>query len=123
MEEGLIRKLDLGSLGEEEACTYLKKQRWKIVARNFRVPEGEIDIISRRGKLMIFVEVKTRSSAVYGQPWEAVGHRKRKRLKTAAGIYIHEHSLQGDLEFRFDVISITLDDALKPKLEWIQDAF
>ena len=99
---GLFESIELASFGEQEACRFLQKNRFKIVERNYRVPEGEIDVVA--------------------QPWEAVGFRKQQRLKKAAGQYIRQHSLRG-FEYRFDVISITLDEQHRAQIEWIQCAF
>jgi putative endonuclease len=122
MEKNLTKPFDLFRFGEEEACRFLKKNGCKIVDRNYRVRTGEIDIVARRGKTMLFVEVKTRASSAFAQPYEAVGFRKRKSLKAAAKYYVQERNIR-DLDFRFDVISITLNDAFQPQLEWMQGAF
>ena len=113
---------DLSRLGEEEACEFLRRNRCKILERNYRTRSGEIDIIAKSGKIIIFVEVKTRSSANFAQPWEAVGFRKRQNIKSAARQYISRHDLR-DCEFRFDVVSIVVNDALRPQIEWIEEAF
>ncbi|HJZ11457.1 MAG TPA: YraN family protein [Acidobacteriota bacterium] len=117
-----IESIDLCKFGEEEACKFLRKQRCKILERNYLTRRGEVDIIAQSGKIVIFVEVKTRSSSAYAAPWESVGFRKRERLRNAAKQYISEHILNG-YEFRFDVISITLSDSVKPEIEWLQHAF
>lgn len=122
MEESLITGTNLGTLGEEEACRFLRKKGFKILDRNYRAGSCEIDIVARDGKLILFVEVKTRLSRDFASPWENVGYRKRKNLKSAARIYIQEHSSSG-FEYRFDVISIVVNDALKAEIEWIQQAF
>lgn len=122
MEEKVIQSIDLCRFGEEEACRFLKKQKLKILDRNYSVHGGEIDIIAKDKNCVIFVEVKTRSDSNYAQPWENVRYKKRKNLKTAARHYIQERKLLGR-EFRFDVVSIVLNDAMKPEIEWIRDAF
>lgn len=122
MEKNIINGTNLGTFGEDEACRFLGKNGCKIVDRNYRVRGGEIDVVARHGKTVLFVEVKTRTSSKFAEPWENVGYRKRKNLKTAARIYIEEHPLHG-CDFRFDVISIVVDDALKAEIEWIQAAF
>lgn len=122
MEKKLTEPLDLFRFGEEEACRFLKKNGCKIVDRNYRVRTGEIDIVARRGNTLLFVEVKTRLTAAFAQPYEAVGFRKRKSLKAAAKVYVQERNVR-DVEFRFDVISITLNDGLQAELEWMQGAF
>lgn len=122
MEKDLARPLDLFRFGEEEACRFLKKNGCKIMDRNYRVRMGEIDIVARCKNTLLFVEVKTRMSSAFAQPYEAVGFRKRRSLKTAAKLYVQERNVR-DMEFRFDVISITLNDALQAQLEWMQGAF
>jgi putative endonuclease len=122
MEEKIIQSIDLCQFGEDEACKFLRKQKLKIRDRNYSVRGGEIDIIAEDKNFVIFIEVKTRSDSKYAQPWENVRYKKIKNLKTAARQYIYEHKLQGR-EFRFDVVSIVLNDAVKPEIEWIRDAF
>jgi putative endonuclease len=122
MEKSLIQPLDLFRFGEEEACRFLKKNGCKIVERNYRIRAGEIDIVAKHRNTVLFVEVKTRRTSDFSQPYEAVGFRKRKNLRLAAKVYAQERNL-GRLEFRFDVISITLNDAMKPEFEWLQGAF
>lgn len=122
MEEGLIAPREVFRLGEDEACRFLRKNRCKILDRNYRTARGEIDIVAKLRKMILFVEVKTRTSTAYAEPWEAVGYRKRKHLKAAAKEYILEKTIRG-FEFRFDVISIVLDENLKPQIQWIENAF
>ena len=112
----------LGFRGEDLAVNFLKKEKYKIIERNFLTRYGEIDIIARKANIIVFVEVKTRSSPEFAQPWEAVGFRKRKNLKAAAKIYLQQHPTP-ECEFRFDVISIIVDGSAQPKIEWIQEAF
>ena len=115
-------KQDVGLFGEELAVQFLKENGCKILDRNYRTRWGEIDVVARYENIIIFVEVKTRSTVDFARPWEAVGYRKRKHLKTAARIYIQEHPNFG-CEFRFDVLSITLKESCEPDIEWIQQAF
>jgi putative endonuclease len=122
MEEKIIQSIDLCQFGEDEACKFLRKQKLKIRDRNYSVRGGEIDIIAEDKNLVIFIEVKTRSDSKYAQPWENVRYKKIKNLKTAARQYIYERKLQGR-EFRFDVVSIVLNDAMKADIEWIKQAF
>lgn len=122
MEKILIDPRDVFRMGEDEACRFLRKNRCKILDRNYRTKTGELDIIARQDKNILFVEVKTRTSSAFAQPWEAVGYRKRKNIKTAAKAYVQEKAIRG-FEFRFDVISIVLDQELKPTIEWLQNAF
>jgi putative endonuclease len=122
MKMSEIKELDVWHFGEESACNFLRKNGYKIVDRNYRTPQGEIDIVAGRKGIFLFVEVRTRSSSQFAEPWESVGHRKQKKLRQAAKMYVQEKAIF-NAEFRFDVISITLSDAVKPQIEWIQNAF
>lgn len=115
------KRLTLGKWGEEAAAVFLRKRRMKILARNFRTPVGEIDIIARQGKTLVFVEVKTRSSDRFGLPQEAVGPAKQRQILRAAQWYIGEGHGKG-LQPRFDVIAVRTGDN-QPEIEHIVNAF
>jgi putative endonuclease len=117
-----IESLNLWHFGEEEGARFLKKNGCKITERNYRTSRGEIDIIARSGNIIIFVEVRTRASNTFAEPWETVGHRKRERIRAAAREYLREKP-SPDAEVRFDILSITLDDGVKPRIDWLQNAF
>lgn len=70
----------LGEWGEAEAQRYLETMGYVFIKKNFRVPEGEIDLVMRDGEMVVFVEVKTRTSDTYGSPEESVSKLKRQRL-------------------------------------------
>lgn len=110
----------LGELGERLASDFLQRAGLRIVDRNYRTNWGEIDIVCRDDSTLVFVEVKTRSSAEVAQPHESVGHRKRSKLRLLAEHYIATHNCD-DVEVRFDVISIVLGE--KPTIEHIVGAF
>ncbi|WP_417909775.1 YraN family protein [Candidatus Electronema sp. PJ] len=93
-----------GRNGEEAAVRFLAAQGYVILARNCRLPSGEIDIIARDGDCLVFVEVKTRRSQQFGSPFEAVNSRKQQRLTAAALEYMAEHHL--DMPSRFDVAAV-----------------
>lgn len=99
--------LDLGHLGESEACRYLARHGYEILERNFRCRAGEVDIVARTGNKLCFVEVKTRKSAACGWPGEAVDAKKRRHMKKAAQYYLLSHSAAG-MELRVDVIEILI---------------
>lgn len=93
-----------GISAESKACLYLMARGYRILARRFRTPHGEIDIVARRGGLIAFVEVKARASlddAAY-----AVTPRQRQRIAAAAEIWLMEHPAHADLDLRFDAILI-----------------
>jgi len=118
----------IGVRGEKLAVKYLRKQGVKILARNYRCPVGEGDIIildKTAGELAI-VEVKTRSEGQRTNPESAVNAEKQKRLRKIGRYYLDTHET-GDLGMRFDVISITIpvapDKSKKPEIRYIPNAF
>jgi len=112
----------LGSKGEDLAVQYLKKKGFKVIERNYHCSAGEIDLIAREGKTLIFVEIKTRSSSEFGLPQEAVDRFKQKKMIEVARAYMAEHHLTEDIPARFDVVAIQLTPT-GPDIELIKDAF
>ena len=94
-----------GSEGEADARAYLAGRGATILEMNYRRPTGEIDIIARAGKTLVFVEVKRRSSLRYGRPAEAVNAAKQTHILRTALMYLQENGLE-DAPARFDVIEI-----------------
>lgn len=115
------QRQSLGKWGEEQAARFLRRGGMKIVARNLRTPVGEIDIIARKGKTLIFAEVKTRRSSAYGTPQEAVGPTKQRQILRAASWYLNDQGWQ-DLQPRFDVLAVQVVDE-QAQIEHIADAF
>ncbi len=96
-----------GKAGEDAAVDYLLKKGYRILDRNFRFDRGEIDIVAEDGDVLVFIEVKARSTHAFGEPEEAVTPRKRAQIvKTAEG-YLFSRSIE-DRECRFDVVAIDL---------------
>lgn len=94
-----------GQAGEDLACAQLEQRGLGILERNFRCRGGEIDVVARDGEVVVFVEVKERSSASHGAAIEAVTPLKRRRLLRAARFYAAGHGLL-DKPVRFDVVAI-----------------
>jgi len=94
-----------GRKGERLACRYLLKEGFDILARRYRGRSGELDIIAYEGDTLVFVEVKTRSSRDFGQPWEFVDWQKQQILRRAAEDFIADHDL-GQYAYRFDIVSV-----------------
>ena len=94
----------LGKEGEKIASDYLAEQGLEILESNFRFQKAEIDIIAKDQDELVFVEVKTRSSADFARPEEAVNLSKQKNILVAANAYLEQIDLA--LESRFDIISI-----------------
>jgi putative endonuclease len=100
-------RIALGAAGETRAAQYLMRRGYRIVARNVRADRVEIDIIARRGRVLAFVEVKTRRTRAYGYPEDAVDARKRARLVRGAAAWLHENRGQrrSGQTVRFDVVA------------------
>lgn len=96
----------LGRHGEGRALAWYLDHGYRLVERNWRCRAGEIDlIIAGRGEV-VFVEVKTRSSSRYGTPFEAVDHRKQRRLRRLAAIWLSENPSARRRSIRFDVVAV-----------------
>lgn len=108
-----------GNIGEGLAKKYLEEAGFKIRVKNFRYKRAEIDIIAEKDKLLLFVEVKTRSGTSYGDPEVFVSKKKANLIIDAADHYIHVKDWLYDI--RFDIISIEMNPEVK--IYHIEDAF
>ena len=119
----LTKKQALGMRAEQLAASYLERRGYKILARNWRRPDGEIDLVVSADGLCIFVEVRSRTGTESGHALETVDARKRARVLRAARLYIDEEHPQAAV-FRFDVVGITFAlDESPPELVHVEDAF
>lgn len=94
-------------MGEDLATTFLEREGYKILERNYRFERGEIDIIAMDGNELVFVEVKTRETEAFGAPEESITSFKEEQLKKVAEGYLFERKLENQ-NCRFDVVAITL---------------
>ena len=117
----MIPPAELGKKGEEIAVVFLKKQGYKILARNWFYDHKEIDIIARQGDEIVIVEVKTREGDYFEEPWEAVSVKKIRNLVEVAEAWLILKEI--DLETRFDVISIIFSDDVNYELKHFPGAF
>ncbi len=111
---------DLGNAGEELACKHLRKKGYEILKTNWRFGKDEVDIIAQKEDMIVFIEVKTRSSRFYGEPYVFVTKKKQSFLQRAADAYFDRYNCE--LEGRFDVISIVINGN-ESSLEHIERAF
>ena len=113
---------DHGRLGEDLAHRYLRRRGCIVVARNYRPPSGngEIDVVVRHGEKLVFVEVKTRETAEFGEPARAVDAEKRQHLVRAARDYARRAGVDWP-QVRFDIVAVIL--APRRRIEWLRDAF
>ena len=112
----------LGKSGEKIALRYLEDKKYRILARNFRLFRGEIDIIALDRKTLVFVEVKTRRSTDFGLPEESVTPSKQEQIKKIAQGFLTKNNLN-ETECRFDVISLIFDEGKGFSIRHIQNAF
>ena len=103
--------------GEDVAAAWYLSQGYELVARNWRCRTGELDLIVRRGAEVVFCEVKSRATTLYGAPAEAVNHDKRQRIRHLAARWIEESRIR-PAQIRFDVAAVLGDE-----LEVIEGAF
>lgn len=108
----------VGAAFEERACLLLKEKGLRIVERNFRVRQGEIDIIAKEQETLVFVEVKYRKDGSRGLPEEAVDFRKQRQICRVALFYLSFRHLPLSTPCRFDVVAICGNE-----VRWIPDAF
>ncbi|MBC7333084.1 MAG: YraN family protein [Actinobacteria bacterium] len=102
----------LGKYGEAIAVEHLIKCGYSILAKNFRAKCGEVDIIAKKEKSLVFVEVKTRESLSYGFPEEAISKRKIGKIKSLARLFVATNNSFSNFDIRFDLISIVIDKTL-----------
>ena len=111
----------LGREGERIAEEYLKKKGYKVVERNYRCAVGELDLIVLDRRIVVFVEVKTRSGTGYGSPLEAVEFRKQRKMIQTAQYFLSAKRLH-QRDARFDVVGISWPGR-EPVVEHIENAF
>ena len=105
----MIKNKALGKIGEDAASSYLSSSGYIIIEKNYSCKLGEIDIIAKKGKYLVFIEVKTRTNLKYGYPEESVNKYKIKKIKDVANIFIIDNESLSNFNFRFDVISIIVN--------------
>jgi putative endonuclease len=113
---------ELGRAGERLAADYLEQQGLVVLARNWRCPSGELDIVATDGRTVVFCEVKTRSGVDYGAPLDAVSQHKVRRLRDLARAWLQEYQLDG-CPIRFDVVSVLWPPGNTPLIQHLAEAF
>lgn len=111
---------ELGQAGEELATELLRQKGYAILKRNYRFKKGEVDIICTNKEKLVFVEVKTRQTNAFGEPFIAVSRAKQRQIISVANQFIQENQL--DMEVRFDVVSV-VHNSYKTDIQHICSAF
>ena len=117
-----MNKRVLGEDIEALVSDYLTLQGAKILKRNYRCRQGEVDIIALDGKYLCFIEVKFRNGHRFGQPQEAVNKAKQKRICNVSQFYLYSNYKSFDVPVRYDVIAVSPQDGIYT-LNWIKNAF
>ena len=113
----------IGRYGEKTAAHFLRAGGCKILARNFKGPRGgEVDIIARHGRLLLFVEVKTRRGNPRVRPLDAVDKPKQQLIERGANAWLKRLGTR-NLPWRFDVVEVWLEDGEQPRVNHVRDAF
>ena len=114
----------LGKKGEDIALKYLTEKGYELVARNYRFSRyGELDLVMKDGKYLVFIEVRTKKNKIYGSPLETIDYAKRRQIEKMAQLFLVREKLPQDTFCRFDAIGIIAPDNNEPEIEHIQDAF
>jgi putative endonuclease len=112
-----------GRSAEDLAVALLEGRGYRIVARNWRRPEGELDVVAEDQGTCVFVEVRSRTGEEFGHPLESVNPRKRAQIVRAARLYLDQEPVSAS-GFRFDVVGVTFfADGREPECLHIEDAF
>lgn len=111
--------LQTGENAENRACEFLQTQGLTLVTRNFRCPQGEIDLIMQDGKTRVIIEVRYRKNDKFGGALESVTKAKQNKLIAATQVYLNSLQTQELLPIRFDVVGILGNG----QLEWVKNAF
>lgn len=113
----------LGKKGEAAARAYLERHGVRILAANHACPAGEIDLIGQERDVILFVEVKARTSDAFGPPHLAVHYRKQQQIVRAAQWFLAQRRTP-DTACRFDVVAVTfVGENQPPRIQWVRDAF
>lgn len=107
----------LGSAGEDLAAAEYERRGYEVLARNWRCREGELDLVLRSGAIVVFCEVKARSTLAFGSPFEAVTAAKRRRIRVLATRWLQQSGVRAG-ELRFDVVGV-----LDGSVEVVEGAF
>ena len=115
----MIDKIKLGKLGEKIAAKYLENNGYSLLTKNYHTPEGEIDIICQKEKVIFFVEVKIRKNLDFGWPEEAIDDRKMEKIALACQRYLQENKIRTD--WQIDAICLIFDqDKRKIRLKHLK---
>jgi putative endonuclease len=111
-----------GRRGERQACAWLMRRGYDVLARRYHGRWGELDIVALEGSELVIVEVKTRASRDFGEPWEFVDWQKQQNLRQAAAEFMARYDL-GQYAYRFDIVSVISPANGPPEIRLLRNAF
>ena len=114
---------ETGAAGEEAVARWYADAGYAVLSRNWRVREGEIDLVVRRDRTIVFCEVKTRRSTAFGAPAEAVTLTKQRRIRRLAMRWLDAHPAASARTLRFDVASVLAERGRDAVIDVIEGAF
>ena len=117
-----MHRVRFGRGGEALAEAYLRQRGYRLLARRFRLRNGEIDLVMEDGATVVFVEVRTRRGSAFGDPLESVGPLKQSRIIRAARFFLGASRLH-DRPCRFDVVAVMAPGTDRPRIDHRVDAF
>lgn len=117
----MAKHIQTGEQGEAIALHCLLKKGYAILEKNWRYRRAEVDLIAKDGEILVFVEVKTRTSDHFGRPEAFVTERKKQFLQTAATVYMEQ--IGHEWEIRFDIIAVLLHPSREAEIQHFEDAF
>jgi putative endonuclease len=113
-----LNKKQIGTIAEEKACLFLKKQGFCLIERNYHSPFGEIDLIMKDKDEIVFIEVRSRAYSTYGTAIESINKNKQQKVIKSAICYLQKRKWLDQTNYRFDVIGCSPGN-----IEWIKNAF
>lgn len=117
-----MKRSETGALGERIACDFLGENGYEILENNYRCPKGEIDIVAKQNNTLVFIEVRTKRSQMFGSPEESITSGKREKLRTLAQHYRQEHN-DLPLNWRIDVVAVEIEKSCRvTRIEIIENA-
>lgn len=111
----------IGSIAEDIACDYLKKQKLELIEKNYLCKQGEIDLIMQDQHYLVFIEVRYRKTIAFGTPLETISKHKLKRIQTAINHYTMKNNL-GYIPCRVDVVGLH-GKLMQPDINWVKNIF
>ncbi len=112
----------LGRRGEELAARHLEARGWTVLERNYRAGRKEVDLVARKGDVVAFVEVKSRSTHGFGDPLESITWKKRREIAEVARSWRRHHP-RGHPVLRFDAVAVHFGGVGAPRIEHLEDAW